>query len=135
MIIFLKYDSSLFDIAFISKENRNNPEITVNGKTYYPIAPDNLTSSAKKNDEANITSGSSCTVGDLNCQSNTSHSSSLSDIANNVTDTLSSVWSSITTFMSLFTRFFNTLPVEIRVISITTFTTACILGIIKILKS
>ena len=132
---FLKYDSSLFDIAFISKENRNNPEITVNGKTYYPIGPDNLTSSAKKNDEANIISGSSCTVGDLNCQSNSPHSSSLSDIANNVTDTLSSVWSSITTFMSLFTKFFNTLPVEIRVISITTFTTACILGIIKILKA
>ena len=62
-------------------------------------------------------------------------STSFSEIVDNVTDILSSVWSSIITFMNLFTKFFNTLPVEIRVISITTFTTACTLGIIKILKA
>ena len=37
--------------------------------------------------------------------------------------------------MSLVTKFFNTLPIEIRAISITGFFTAITLGVIKFIKS
>lgn len=132
---YFKYDSSLFDIAYISNEDRNNPKITIDGKTYYPIGPDNLTSSAKKNEEEGIIPGASCTLGDLNCHVNTPHKQSLSDIVDNAMNTLSSFWNSFLSFMSLVTKCFNALPTEIRAISITTFTVGCVLGLIKIIKS
>lgn len=117
-----KFDNTLFDITYVTDDNIDDPIVTIDGKEYHTIPYNQLPSTATKNEEENYVPGESKEL-------------SLSEIADNVTDTLSSVWSSIITFMNLFTKFFNTLPVEIRVISITTFTTACTLGIIKILKS
>lgn len=117
-----KFDNTLFDITYVTDDNIDDPIVTIDGKEYHTIPYNQLPSTATKNEEENYVPGESKEL-------------SFSEIADNVTDTLSSVWSSIITFMNLFTKFFNTLPVEIRVISISTFTTACILGIIKILKS
>lgn len=132
---YFKYDSSLFDIAYISEADKDNPKITISGKEYYPIAADNLTCSARKNTENGYIPGASCTLGDLNCQANTPHQASLSDILDNAMNFLSSIWNTFLSFMSLVTKTFNALPTEIRAISITTFTVGCILGLIKIIKS
>ena len=51
-----------------------------------------------------------------------------------VTEYVTSFWNSLSTFMGLVTKFFNTLPIEIRAVCITFFTTACTLGLLKILK-
>ena len=117
-----KFDNTLFDITYVTDENKNDPIVTINGKEYHTIPYDDLPSTATKNEEENYIPGESKPLG-------------FNDIIENVTDILSSFWSSLTSFMSLVTKCFNSLPVEIRAISITTFTIGCILGLIKILKS
>lgn len=117
-----KFDNTIFDITYVTDENKDDPIVTIDGKEYHTIPYDDLPSSATKNEEENYIPGESKPLG-------------FSDIIENVTDILSSFWSSLTSFMSLVTKCFNSLPVEIRAISITTFTIGCILGLIKILKS
>lgn len=133
----VKVDTSLFDIHYISEEDKNNPVITINGKDYNIIPYDEMESNATQNTDAGIISGSSCKVGDLNCQATTPHNSTgtFEDIVKNIGTTLSGIWDSFVYFMNFVTKMFNTLPAEFRAISITTFSVGCVLGIIKIIKS
>lgn len=116
-----KFDNSVFDITYVTSDNKNNPVITVNGQEYNIIPFDKLSNSANKNEEENYVPGEA--------------GSSLTDVIDNITDYISSFWKSLTSFMSLVTKFFNTLPIEIRAVCITTFTVACVLGLLKIIKS
>ena len=113
-----KYDSSIFDITFVTNDNVNDPVITVGGVEYHTIPFDKLSNSANKNEEENFIPGESEGFHPIE----------------SLTDYISSFWNSLTTFMSLVTKFFNTLPIEIRAVTITFFTTACTLGLLKILK-
>ena len=128
-----KYDSSIFNITYVTDDNINDPIVTINGQEYHTIPFNQLSNTANKNEENNYVSGSSCQVGDFNCQASNS-TSSISDVISSVTDTLQSVWNTLTTFMSLVIRFFNVLPVEIRAIAISTFSIMCVLGIIKFIR-
>ena len=116
-----KFDNSVFDITYVTSENKDSPIITVNGQEYNTIPFDKLSNSANKNEENNFVPGES--------------GSSLTNVIDNITDYISSFWKSLTSFMSLVTKFFNTLPIEIRAVCITTFTIACVLGLLKIIKS
>ncbi len=133
----VKVDSSIFDIHYITEKNKDNPIITVNGKDYNVIPYYEMKSNATKNTDAGIVSGSSCKVGDLNCQANTPHNSTgtFEDVVKNISSSLSSIWDTFVYFIGFITKMFSTLPVEFRTISITTFTVGCVLGLIKILKS
>ena len=116
-----KFDNTIFNATYITTETVNDPVITVGGVQYHVIPFDKLSNTANKNEEENFVPGES--------------GSSLTDIIDNTTNYISSFWNSLSTFMSLVTKFFNTLPIEIRAICITTFATACTLGLLKILKS
>ena len=116
-----KFDNTIFNATYITTETVNDPVITVGGVQYNVIPFDKLSNTANKNEEENFVPGES--------------GSSLTDIIDNTTNYISSFWNSLSTFMSLVTKFFNTLPIEIRAICITTFATACTLGLLKILKS
>lgn len=116
---FFKFDSSIFDITYVTSDNVNDPVITVGGQEYHTIPFNKLSNSANKNEEENFIPGAS------------EGFTPLEDLTSYIT----SFWSSLTTFMSLVTKFFNTLPLEIRAVCITFFTTACTLGILKILKN
>lgn len=115
-----KFDSSLFNITYVTSENKDDPIITIDGQDYHTIPFDKLSNSANKNEEENYVPGES--------------GSSLSSIVENLSNTLDGIWSSFTTFMGFVTKMFNTLPIEFRTIAITTFTVSCVLGLIKILK-
>lgn len=114
-----KYDSSLFDITYVTSENVNDPVVTFGGVDYHTIPFNKLSNTVNKNEEEGFIPGESEKF----------------DPFDSVVDYISSFCSSLTTFMGLVTKFFNTLPIEIRAISITMFTTAITLGVIKFIKS
>lgn len=116
----IKVDNTLFDITYVTDDNVDDPVVVIDGQEYHVIPYDKLSWTATDNEQNNVVPGESENIFD--------------STINNVSDNLESIWGVITTFMSLVTKFFNTLPAEIRAISITTFTTMCVLGIIKIIK-
>ena len=54
-----KYDSSIFNIHYITDENKDTPIININGKDYNIIPFENLSNSANKNEEENFIPGES----------------------------------------------------------------------------
>ena len=117
-----KFDNTIFDVTYVTADNVDDPVVTIGGKNYHTIPFNKLTSSANQNEEENYVPGESKKL-------------NLSDIVSNITNTVSSFWDSIVNFMSLVTKFFNTLPIEIKGVAITTFSMACMIALIKFLKS
>ena len=117
-----KFDNTIFDITYVTADNVDDPVVTIGGKDYHTIPFNKLTSSANQNEEENYVPGESKKL-------------NLSDIVSNITNTVSSFWDSIVNFMSLVTKFFDTLPIEIKGVAITTFSMACMIALIKFLKS
>lgn len=116
-----KYDSSVFNITYVTDDNKNDPVVTIDGKEYHTIPFDSLSNSANKNEENDFVPGES-------------EPATFSSVVSNISDTLEGVWNTLTTFMSLVTRFFRTLPSEFQAVAITSFTVMCTLGIIKFIK-
>lgn len=114
-----KFDSSIFNVTYVTVENVNDPVITVGGAQHHTIPFNKLSNTVNKNEEENFIPGSTEQFNPLD----------------SLSDHISSFWNLLTTLMGLVTKFFNTLPVEIRAISITMFTTAITLGVIKFIKS
>ena len=117
-----KFDNTIFNVTYVTADNVDDPVVTIGGKDYHTIPFNKLTSSANQNEEENYVPGESKKL-------------NLSDIVSNITNTVSSFWDSIVNFMSLVTKFFNTLPIEIKGVAITTFSMACMIALIKFLKS
>ena len=116
------FDNKIFDITYITADNVNDPVVTIGGVQHNTIPFDKLSNTVNKNTEDGFIPGESDDF-------------SVGNVVDSITDNISSFWNSLSSFMSLVTKFFNTLPIEIRAVSITCFTTACTLGLIKILKS
>lgn len=117
-----KFDNTIFDVTYVTADNVDDPVVTIGGKKYHVIPFDKLPSSANQNEEENYVPGESKKL-------------NLSDVVSNITNTVSSFWDSIVNFMGLVTKFFNTLPIEIKGVAITTFSMACMIALIKFLKS
>ena len=116
-----KFDNTIFDVTYVTADNVDDPVVTIGGKDYHTIPFKNLTNSANKNEENNFVPGES--------------GFSLTDVVSNISKYVSSFWDSIVNFMGLVTKFFNTLPIEIKGVAITTFSMACMIALIKFLKS
>lgn len=116
-----KFDNTIFDVTYITADNVDDPVVTIGGKDYHTIPFKSLTNSANKNEENNFVPGES--------------GFSLTDVVSNISKYVSSFWDSIVNFMGLVTKFFNTLPIEIKGVAITTFSMACMIALIKFLKS
>lgn len=115
----LEFDNTTFNVTYVTSENKDNPVISFGGVDYNVIPFDKLTTTANSNEENNFVPGANTEFKPFEA----------------VADYVSSFWNALTTFMGLVTKFFNTLPIEIRAISITAFTTALTLGVIKFIKS
>lgn len=115
-----RYDSSVFDITYVTDENVNDPVVTFGGVEHHTIPFNKLSNTVNKNEEEGFIPGQS--------------GSSLTDIVDNATNFTSDIWNSITSFMGLSTKFFNSLPEEFRTLSITAFTTLVIIAIIKFIR-
>ena len=116
-----KFDNTIFDVTYVTADNVDDPVVTIGGKDYHTIPFKNLTNSANKNEENNFVPGES--------------GFSLTDVVSNISKYVSSFWDSIVNFMGLVTKFFNTLPIEIKGVAITTFSMACMIALVKFLKS
>lgn len=114
-----KFKSNIFNITYVTADNVDDPVVTIGGVEYHTIPFSNLSNTVNKNTEEGFIPGES------------EGFTPIEDLVNYV----SSFWKSLSTFMGLVTKFFNTLPLEIRAVCITFFTTACTLGILKILKN
>ena len=120
-----KFDNSVFNIIYVTSENKDDPTITINGKTYHTIPYSNLPSTATQNEEENYIPGESE-------DSITGNTVGLSGIVKNVQSKLSEIWNIFTYFMSFVNQIFSVLPDEIRTVLVASFSIGCILGLIKI---
>lgn len=130
----IKVDTSVFNIHYITEEEKNNPIITIDGKKYSTIPYDELSDTATKSEDENYASGGSCAVGDFNCTASLVGSKvSWSDIFTSPLDFLKNIWSSITQVFTLITYFIALLPTTLQYFFYISFTLAIVLGIIKII--
>ena len=116
-----KFDSSLFNITYVTQENLSDPTVTINGNTYHTLPFSSLTNSANQNDENGFVPGEV-----------TPGSGGLDSAIKNVQNKMSEIWGTFTYFTSFINQLFATLPVELRTVLISAFTIAIILGLIKI---
>lgn len=130
----IKVDTSVFNIHYITEEEKNNPIITINGKKYSTIPYNELTDTATKSEDENYNSGNSCAVGDINCTASlTNGSIKWSDIFTSPLDFLKNIWTSITQVFTLIAYFIALLPTTLQYFFYISFTLAIVLGIIKII--
>ncbi len=130
----IKVDTSVFNIHYITDEEKNNPIITINGKKYSTIPYDELTDTATKSEDEGYASGASCAVGDFNCTASMSNSSlSFSDIFTSPIDFLKKIWQGIVNVFTLINYFISILPTTLQYFLYISFMLAIILGLIKII--
>lgn len=121
-----KFDNRIFNITYITQENKDNPTITINGKTYNVIPYEDLPSTATKNEQENYIPGESGSANDTG---------GLDNAIKNAQQKMSEIWNTITYFTDFINQIFSALPDEIETILISAFTIMIIIGLIKIFIS
>lgn len=116
----VKIDTSVFNIHYITEEDKDNPLITINDKKYTPKSYDELTDTATKSEDENYVDGAS-------------EKFSFSDIFSTPLDFLKDIWSSITKVFVLINNFIELLPVPLQYFLYVSFMLAIVLGLIKII--
>lgn len=125
-------DTNIFNVTLITEDEKDNPYVTINGKTYPTIPYDSLTDTATKSEDEGYNSGASCAVGDFNCMSSSS-SSSFSDLFDKPLEILKTLWNSIANVFSLVTFLISLLPSEMATFLFLGFTLAIVIGLIKMI--
>ena len=118
-----KYDKNIFDITYVTAENREDPVITINGQQYHTIPFSNLPSTANKNEEENYIPGQSGSANDTG---------GLDGAVKGIQQKMSEIWNTFTYFTEFINQMFSVLPEELRIILVSAFTVMIVLGLIKI---
>lgn len=116
----VKIDTSVFNIHYVSEEEKNNPIITINGKKHTPKSYDELTDTATKSEDENYADGAS-------------EKFTFSDIFTAPLEFLKTIWNSITQFFQVINQFISLLPEILQAFLYMSFMLAIILGLIKII--
>ena len=116
----VKIDTSVFNIHYISEEEKDNPIITINGKKYSPKSYNDLPSNSIKNTEEENWPGKS-------------EKFTFSDIFTAPLEFLKTIWNSITQFFQVINQFISLLPETLQAFLYMSFMLAIILGLIKII--
>ena len=130
---YVKIDTSYFDITYITEENKDNPQVSIDGKIYPTLSYDKLTDTSTKSEDEGYVSGVSCAVGDFNCYSEYNPSNVFKDIFDKPLEALKSVWSAIINVFELIKMFIMLLPQTLQSFLYLSFMIAIVLGIIKII--
>lgn len=117
---YIKVDNRIFDISYITEENKDKPLVNYQGNSIPTIPYDDLPSTATQNTQTGY-------VPDYG------NSFSFTDIFKSPLNFLKEVWSTIVTFFSLITSFIALLPPELRGFLFASFTLGIGLGLVKIL--
>lgn len=116
----VKIDTSIFNIHYVSEEEKDNPIITINGKKHTPKSYDELTDTATKSEDENYADGAS-------------EKFTFSDIFTAPLEFLKTIWNSITQFFQVINQFISLLPETLQAFLYMSFMLAIILGLIKII--
>lgn len=116
----VKVDSSIFNIHYITEEEKDNPILDINGHKYSSIPYDDLSSTANKNEEENFVPGEVERV-------------PIESFFDKPLELLKSVWGAIQAIFMIITEFILLLPPVMQGFLFTAFGISIVLGIIKIL--
>lgn len=119
-----KYDTSIFDITYVTQQNVSDPIVTINGQQYHTIPYNDLPSTATKNESDNYIPGESYNFVDSGIDS-------LNSALKQSSNWLSSIWSTITYFTQFIGLIFSSLPSELHAILLSAFIITIIIGLIK----
>lgn len=130
----VKIDTSVFNIHYITEEEKDNPILTINGKKYSVLPYDDLTDSSTKSEDEGYASGGSCAVGDFNCTASMMGSDfKWSDIFTSPLEFIKGIWSSVTQIFIVIGYFISLLPAQLQYFLYISFMLAIILGLLKII--
>lgn len=118
----VKIDSSVFNIHYITEEEKDNPILNINGTKYSTLPFDKLTDTANKSESEGYVSGAS---GEIKVN--------WSDIFTSPLDFIKGIWSSVTQVFILIGYFISLLPVHLQYFLYISFMLAIILGLLKII--
>lgn len=118
----VKIDSSVFNIHYITEEEKDNPILNINGTKYSTLPFDKLTDTANKSESEGYVSGAS---GEIKVD--------WSDIFTSPLDFIKGIWSSVTQVFVVIGYFISLLPVQLQYFLYISFMLAIILGLIKII--
>lgn len=117
---YVKVDTSVFDITYVTEENKDNPYVTIGGKTYPTIPYDNLTDTATKSEDEGYVSGAV-------------KGFSFSDIFTAPMEFLEDIWDSIVSVFDLVKEFFSLLPEPIPTFLLSSFLLGLAIGLLKLI--
>lgn len=116
----VKIDTSVFNIHYVSEEEKNNPIITINGKKHTPKSYDELTDTATKSEDENYSDGAS-------------EEFSITDIFSAPLEFFKKIINAISKFNGLIKELFSFLPDEFLVFLLAAFALLVVVAIVKIL--
>lgn len=116
----VKIDTSVFNIHYISEEEKDNPIITINGKKYTPKSYDELTDTATKSEDENYADGAS-------------EEFSITDIFSAPLEFFKKIINAISEFNGLIKELFSFLPDEFLAFLLAVFALLVVVAIVKIL--
>lgn len=129
----VKIDTSVFDISYITEDNKENPIVSINGKDFPTLPYDDLTDSSTISQDNGYTPGVSCPVGDMNCYNDNNPSNIFNNLFDKPLEMLKDVWVVILSFFNLIGEFIALLPPTMQAFLYLAFGIGISLGIIKIL--
>lgn len=116
----VKIDTSVFNIHYVSEEEKNNPIITINGKKHTPKSYDELTDTATKSEDENYSDGAS-------------EEFSITDIFSAPLEFFKKIINAISEFNGLIKELFSFLPDEFLAFLLAVFALLVVVAIVKIL--
>lgn len=116
----VKIDTSVFNIHYISEEEKDNPIITINGKKHTPKSYDELTDTATKSEDENYADGAS-------------EEFSITDIFTAPLEFFKKIINAISEFNGLIKELFSFLPDEFLAFLLAAFALLVVVAIVKIL--
>ena len=116
----VKIDTSVFNIHYVSEEEKNNPIITINGKKHTPKSYDELTDTATKSEDENYADGAS-------------EEFSITDIFSAPLEFFKKIINAISEFNGLIKELFSFLPDEFLAFLLAAFALLVVVAIVKIL--
>lgn len=129
----VKIDSSVFNISYITEDNKDNPQVEIDGKVYPTLSYDSLTDTATKSEDEGYISGVTCAVGDLNCYTENNPENVFDSLFEQPLEMMKKIWSSITGIFDIITEFISLLPEGLQTCLYLSFIIALIIGLIKII--
>lgn len=118
----VKIDTSIFNIHYITEEEKDNPILNINGTKYSTLPFDKLTDTANKSESEGYVSGAS---GEIKVN--------WSDIFTSPLDFIKGIWSSVTQVFIVIGYFIALLPTTLQYFLYISFMLAIILGLLKII--